>query len=104
MNKQFAVQMPLLTQELEQFEAYLDRSFPADSYIEKTARELITGGGKRLRPSLVITAAMIGEYDRERVLPLAAAIEIMHAATLVHDDVIDGAETRRDRPALHTVS
>lgn len=96
--------MPLLAQELELFEEYLDKSFPADSYIEKTARELITSGGKRLRPALVITSAMTGSYDRNRALSLAAAIETMHAATLVHDDVIDGAETRRDRPALHTVS
>ncbi|NLW11097.1 MAG: polyprenyl synthetase family protein [Clostridiaceae bacterium] len=104
MNKQYAVSMPLLAQELELFEDYLEKSFPADSYIEKTARELITGGGKRLRPALVIASAMTGSYDRDRALPLAAAIETMHAATLVHDDVIDGAETRRDRPALHTLS
>lgn len=104
MNKQYAVSMPRLAQELEYFENYLDNSFPANSYIEKTARELITGGGKRLRPALVIASAMTGDYDRERAMPLAAAIETMHAATLVHDDVIDGAETRRDRPALHTLS
>lgn len=104
MNKQYAVSMPLLAQELDLFENLLDKSFPANSYIEKTARELITSGGKRLRPALVIASAMIGSYDRERALSLAAAIEIMHAATLVHDDVIDGAETRRDRPALHTIS
>ncbi len=104
MNKQYAVSMPKLAQELELFEDHLDKSFPANSYIEKTARELITGGGKRLRPALVIASAMTGSYDRERALPLAAAIETMHAATLVHDDVIDGAETRRDRPALHTLS
>ncbi|MDN5315706.1 MAG: heptaprenyl diphosphate synthase component 2 [Clostridiales bacterium] len=96
--------VPQLSAEMQHFEEYLAGAFAGVSYVERAAEDLVTQGGKRLRPALVITSAMLGNYDRDRVIPLAAAIETMHAATLVHDDVIDGAETRRDRPALHTIS
>ena len=57
---------------------------------------LVRSGGKRLRPALYLLAAKSGEaYDEDKAMPLAAAIELIHMASLVHDDVIDRAETRR---------
>jgi heptaprenyl diphosphate synthase len=56
-----------------------------------------------LRPALVILAARYGEYDPEKILDLAAAVEMLHNATLVHDDIIDEAPLRRGNPALHAV-
>jgi len=57
--------------------------------------------GKRLRPLLVILSAESVGGNRRQVMSLALAFELMHTATLVHDDVIDQDETRRGKPALH---
>ena len=62
--------------------------------------DLVHAGGKRIRPALVILAAMCGGYERDATLAAAVAVEIVHAATLVHDDVIDSAPTRRGRPTV----
>ena len=62
--------------------------------------DLFEAGGKRIRPALVLLAARIGAYDLGRLTPAAIAVELTHAATLVHDDVIDRATTRRGRPTV----
>ncbi|TMB95897.1 MAG: polyprenyl synthetase family protein, partial [Chloroflexi bacterium] len=62
--------------------------------------DLFAAGGKRIRPALVLLAARIGTYDRGRLTPAAMAVELTHAATLVHDDVIDRATVRRGRPTV----
>ncbi len=59
---------------------------------------LIEAGGKRLRPALYLLCTKCGEADRQQTLPIAMAIELIHMATLVHDDVIDNAEIRRGVP------
>jgi geranylgeranyl pyrophosphate synthase len=58
----------------------------------------LTSGGKRLRPLLLVLSAHMGEPDREDLLQAAAAIEVLHTATLIHDDIVDGAESRRGVP------
>jgi len=58
------------------------------------------GGGKRIRPALVILSAQCYSYRRETVIPMAAVVELVHAATLIHDDVIDAATTRRGHPTV----
>ena len=55
----------------------------------------LTSGGKRLRPLLLILSAQMGEPDREHLLEAATAIEVLHTATLIHDDIVDRAESRR---------
>ncbi|MEW6522391.1 MAG: polyprenyl synthetase family protein [Bacillota bacterium] len=60
-------------------------------------------GGKQVRPSLVILSAQCYQYCRERVVPMAAVVELVHTATLVHDDVIDQATTRRGSPTVARV-
>ena len=62
----------------------------------------ILSQGKRLRPLLVVLSAESVGGNREEVMPLALAFELMHTATLVHDDIIDQDELRRDKPAVHT--
>ncbi len=68
--------------------------------VARPMAELLEAGGKRVRPALVVLAAMCGRYDRDAVLSAAIGAEIIHAATLVHDDVIDRAPTRRGRPTV----
>ena len=68
--------------------------------VARPMAELLEAGGKRIRPALVVLSAMCGRYDRDTVLPAAMAAEIIHAATLVHDDVIDRAPMRRGRPTV----
>jgi heptaprenyl diphosphate synthase len=62
--------------------------------------DLFAAGGKRLRPALVLLAAHVGRYDLQVLTPAAVAVELTHAATLVHDDVIDRAPLRRGRPTV----
>ncbi|HWR38376.1 MAG TPA: polyprenyl synthetase family protein [Patescibacteria group bacterium] len=64
---------------------------------------LVEAGGKRLRPALYLLCARSGsEYDSVRAAALATGLELIHMATLVHDDVIDNAATRRNRPTANT--
>ena len=64
---------------------------------------IMNSGGKRIRPQLVIIAARMGGYRGMDALKLSAAIECIHTATLLHDDVVDRADSRRGRPAANTV-
>lgn len=61
---------------------------------------LVKSGGKRLRPILTLLCGFAGEFNRKKLVPAAAAVEIIHTASLVHDDIIDGAEFRRGRKTL----
>ena len=63
---------------------------------------VLGGGGKLLRPALALLSGRFGEYDLDRLVPLAASVELLHTATLVHDDVIDTASTRRGRPTVNS--
>jgi len=63
---------------------------------------LITSEGKRLRPALAILASKFHPADQDKVISLAASVEMLHTATLVHDDLIDNASTRRGLPTLNT--
>ncbi|MEA2693018.1 MAG: geranylgeranyl diphosphate synthase, type [Acidobacteriota bacterium] len=75
---------------------------PSDLELIDGVAELMTHGGKRLRPALVYYSyrALGGESD-SAVLPLALATEFLHTYLLIHDDIMDHAETRRSRPAAH---
>ncbi len=68
--------------------------------VSESMADLFAAGGKRLRPALVLLAARSGSYDLDVLTPAAIAVELTHAATLVHDDVIDRAELRRGRPTV----
>jgi octaprenyl-diphosphate synthase len=63
---------------------------------------LLAGGGKRLRPALLLLAARFCGYRGDSAIRLGAVVEMIHSATLIHDDVIDGADTRRGRPSANS--
>lgn len=63
---------------------------------------VISAGGKRLRPAILLMSAQFHKYDLDRLVPLAAAIELLHTASLVHDDTIDNALIRRGLPTLNS--
>src|SRR5690606_32241497 len=78
----------------------------AESHVEmvpQLARYLIEAGGKRLRPMLTVAAALVFETPSGAQTNYAAAVEFMHNATLLHDDVVDESDMRRGRPAARMI-
>ena len=70
--------------------------------ITEIGEYLRAGGGKRIRPALLLLSAKLVNYEGQGAVRLGAVVEIIHTATLVHDDIIDEAKTRRGRPAANT--
>ncbi len=97
--------IPALKAELELFEQNMLGQFQShksvNSYLDKLSVELINSGGKRLRPAMTIASSMMGEYHREEVISTAISIELLHTATLVHDDIIDNSQLRRNQPTVY---
>ncbi|WP_165177560.1 polyprenyl synthetase family protein [Desulfovibrio sp. ZJ369] len=71
--------------------------------VRPVARHIFEAGGKRLRPLLTVLTARLLGYAAEDIYELAATMEMLHGATLLHDDVLDNALSRRGRPAAHTL-
>jgi len=70
--------------------------------VTEIANYLMSGGGKRIRPMLLLLSARALECNSEANIRLGAVVEMLHTATLVHDDIIDEASTRRGRPSSNT--
>jgi geranylgeranyl pyrophosphate synthase len=92
-----------VTDDLRLVEDTLDRikhveNFPA---LSKMLGHVLAGGGKRIRPAIALLAGKFGDYNPDLHVPLAASIELLHTATLVHDDVIDASPSRRGRPTAN---
>jgi heptaprenyl diphosphate synthase len=88
--------------DLVEFERRLEESVAADvGPMADAMKHIVRAGGKRLRPALVLLSAALGTPDRDRVFNLAMGIEFIHTATLVHDDLIDNARTRRGITTIH---
>jgi octaprenyl-diphosphate synthase len=81
----------------------LDRMQSEIPLIPALAGHLIAGGGKRMRPMLTLAGAELVGYQGARHHKLAAAVEFIHTATLLHDDVVDGSETRRGKQTANIV-
>ena len=81
----------------------LDRMQSEIPLIPALAGHLIAGGGKRMRPMLTLAAADLVGYNGTRHHKLAAAVEFIHTATLLHDDVVDGSEQRRGKQTANMV-
>jgi len=93
----------LLREDLVGIEQELGRDAASSvSTITEIAEYLREGGGKRIRPSLLLLAAHTLDYFGPSAIRLGAVVEMVHTATLVHDDIIDGAQTRRGRPSPNT--
>ena len=87
--------------------AAIEREFGRDTVsgveaITEIGEYLRGGGGKRIRPALLLLSAKLFNYQGRGAIKLGAVVEIIHTATLVHDDIIDEARTRRGRPAANT--
>jgi octaprenyl-diphosphate synthase len=81
----------------------LDRMQSEVALIPELAGHLIAGGGKRLRPMLTLGSAAALDYSGDRHHRLAAAVEFIHTATLLHDDVVDGSDLRRGRATANVI-
>ncbi|MCB1512026.1 MAG: polyprenyl synthetase family protein, partial [Hyphomicrobiaceae bacterium] len=81
----------------------LDKAISDVDLIPELAHHLIDSGGKRLRPMLTIAAAKLAGYAGEGHVRLAACVEFMHTATLLHDDVVDDSDVRRGKAAARIV-
>ena len=87
--------------------AAIEREFGRDTVssvraITDIGEHLRAGGGKRIRPALLLLSAKLFPHDERSAVRLGAVVEVIHTATLVHDDIIDEAKTRRGRPAANT--
>ena len=71
--------------------------------VRPVARHIFDAGGKRLRPLLTVMTARLLGYAQDDIRDLAVTLEMLHAATLLHDDVLDNAMSRRGKPAAHTL-
>ncbi|MEX0785986.1 MAG: polyprenyl synthetase family protein [Dehalococcoidia bacterium] len=89
--------------ELAQVEATLAAVTHAEiPRVREMLEHVLSAGGKRMRPTISLLAGRFGDYKPELLVPMAASIELLHTATLVHDDVIDDSDTRRGRPTTNS--
>jgi octaprenyl-diphosphate synthase len=80
----------------DQIETFFRETFTTDNpLITEAVKRMLAAGGKRLRPRLTLLAAQAHDPNPQRHLQLAAYMELIHVATLIHDDVVDNAQTRR---------
>ena len=80
-----------------------ERTSGLSPYVLPTVLHTIEAGGKRLRPLLTILTARALGYSGDGAYPLACSVELLHAATLLHDDILDKAGIRRGKPTAHTL-
>jgi len=93
---------PLLRQELLSVQATIEKTVEsAHAFIRTLLRSHVGSGGKMLRPALVLICSRLGEAsDRDQAILVASVLEMIHLASLAHDDIIDSAKTRRGVPTL----
>ncbi|WP_153122615.1 heptaprenyl diphosphate synthase component II [Peribacillus tepidiphilus] len=90
-----------LNADLQMLEKELETTIQAQSPVLRQASlHLLQAGGKRIRPVFVLLAAKFGDYNIDVIKKVAVALELIHMASLVHDDVIDDAELRRGAPTI----
>ncbi|MGD2206189.1 MAG: polyprenyl synthetase family protein [Anaerolineae bacterium] len=91
-----------LAADLERVEHKMrEPTHPEYPQLTAVVQSLLDSGGKRLRPALALLAGRVCSANLDRLVSLAAAVEMLHTATLVHDDLIDGALLRRGDPTLN---
>lgn len=96
--------LKLIKEDLEKLEGSIEQLLTTRiPFIKEVVHHLIRSGGKRIRPMLVILSSKLCGCHDDQPLPYAAIVEFIHTATLLHDDVVDNAETRRGRQSANTV-
>ncbi|WP_173916296.1 heptaprenyl diphosphate synthase component II [Halobacillus sp. Marseille-Q1614] len=90
-----------LKQDLAIIEEAVNETIQSDNIVLREASsQLLNAGGKRIRPVFVLLAGKFGDYQIDRMKAVAVSLELIHTASLVHDDVIDEAEVRRGEPTI----
>ncbi|MGN8647075.1 heptaprenyl diphosphate synthase component II [Gracilibacillus sp. HCP3S3_G5_1] len=90
-----------LKKDLSLIEDALEETVYADQPIlHEASTQLLKAGGKRLRPVFVLLASQFGDYNLNRIKNVASSLELIHMASLVHDDVIDDSDIRRGKPTV----
>ncbi|HYN76781.1 MAG TPA: polyprenyl synthetase family protein, partial [Lamprocystis sp. (in: g-proteobacteria)] len=98
-----AIRAPV-AEDMRAVDALILRRLHSDvALINQIGHYIVNSGGKRLRPLLVLLAARACGYAGDRHIDLAAVVEFIHTATLLHDDVVDGSELRRNRDTANAV-
>ena len=93
----------IIKNELLQLEETLTSSISSDINLATEVTEhVVDSGGKRIRPVICILVAKMLNYKGSQLIKLASSIELLHTATLIHDDVVDQSETRRGKQSIHT--
>ena len=96
--------MKLVTKDLDKVNSTILEHMQSPVHlIPQLAGHLIAAGGKRLRPMLTLGTASLCQYSGDRHIKLAACVEFIHTATLLHDDVVDASELRRGKLTANTV-
>ncbi len=96
--------LELIAEKLEATEEVFRRCLASDvSFVSEAGDYIFAGGGKRMRPALVLLTAQLLERDSDEEVTYAAVVELIHNATLVHDDIIDNAALRRGQPTVSRV-
>ncbi len=94
----------IIKEPMQKVEEFLHRAVQSPvKEMTAMALHLLSAGGKRLRPALTLLCAQMVGNINSRTIAFAAAVELMHTASLIHDDVIDKAEIRRGRATVHTL-
>lgn len=98
-----AVDLRLIADDLSKVEAKMESLLLSrEPLLSEVALHLIGGGGKRVRPAVALLVfKACGGRDVTDMIDVAIALELIHSATLLHDDIIDGGETRRGRPSAY---
>ncbi len=103
MNEAFAQLKATFLQELPAINAAIQQEIDAlPALVKPVAAHVMDAGGKRLRPMLTLLFARAFAYRGDHLHTLASALEFLHSATLMHDDILDNADLRRGKPAAHT--
>lgn len=96
--------LDLIGEDLKQVEHQFRKDLQSDvPLIRKVGEYVLSSGGKRIRPALLLLSARLCGYQGERSVPLASVIEFIHTATLLHDDVVDNAHLRRGNASANTL-
>lgn len=92
----------IVSREVPAINRYLESATETlNPMVQPVVRHVLLAGGKRLRPLLTILTARAMGYQGDDVYPLACSLEFLHSATLLHDDIVDGAKLRRGRESAH---
>ena len=100
----FEESQDLINNEMQRVDGFIAARLQSDVVlINQLSHYIVNSGGKRLRPRLVLLAANAAGYSGERHVDVAAIIEFIHTATLLHDDVVDDSDLRRGRDTANSV-